>query len=853
MSESNSKEKDPKNLDNNSGREGHPEIESEAIDRVERYPEAPDDFTLDDESADLTPVSELGEIVEVKEPEGSENKIDRDVSEDSLEEEGVSEEDCTPDVETSESQTAKIKTVAPAVDDQNEDVSSQKDEAEQILIETQMDQAESDRSGGKTIPVEITSSNGEKTSESSEFQLHSITPALKDEEIYPVPDDQRQIPMKIFCADDVYSQLMEHACEGLENSPGGQAFEVKGVLMGSAVIDQYPIIVINGVLKLPASPEDQNDQCSFGAVEDEIIRRKLEELPKGMSVVGYYHSHPDHPVFLSDFDVSMHNRRCTAPWKIAVVVQPREKEIGFFVKQPDHGQGLQSFVHAQQPSLKIYMDEQGKVKPDESEDRHSDSHQSTPVVQQDPNHSGRDVGRRDQGGSLAEPSSKKKKLSRWPLGIITIGMVVLVMMAAGWLVRQSGRDSDTNVSVSDPGQDRMDNKETSPNIDKEKEDPDQSYLSFDDTSSASPETQKKEPEKSILLIKTDPQGCKIIVDDEEWESGQSSVEIPPGSHKIRVSAEGYHTEDKRILIKPGNNIHDITLNKKKIRKKPVPDKPKRGQIQLICSEENVDVFLDGEISKLKGKKKNLLTNISPGKHQIIVKKEGFKQYQKSLEFPGPDKSWKQSLTIELIPVKPTPTPILAVKIVTDPSGADVYIDGEKQTGSTPQTFEGISAGRHEISIKKEGYENKVFDQYEISPESNPSEISINLEKLPPVSTPTPDRTKPILRWEKKPPELHNRAEPITASVSLEYWPDLENLKVVVVYVYGENKKSKRLATKRFQKTASGGMKGTFEVSFKSPSSFESESMEMWIEVLDKSRKDILMATLSASPIRLVGK
>ncbi len=55
------------------------------------------------------------------------------------------------------------------------------------------------------------------------------------------------------------------------------------------------------------------------------------------------------------------------------------------------------------------------------------------------------------------------------------------------------------------------------------------------------------------------------------------------------------------------------------------------------------------------------------------------------------------------------SPVLSDVIVvdSDPAGAEVYLDGELQTGLTPLLIRQVSRGRHSLELRKGGYENSI--------------------------------------------------------------------------------------------------------------------------------------------------
>jgi len=61
-----------------------------------------------------------------------------------------------------------------------------------------------------------------------------------------------------------------------------------------------------------------------------VIRRQLDTKFLGKAALGWYHSHPNLTVFLSDDDVSFHTRWFRDPFSVALVVDPINREGGVF-------------------------------------------------------------------------------------------------------------------------------------------------------------------------------------------------------------------------------------------------------------------------------------------------------------------------------------------------------------------------------------------------------------------------------------------------------------------------------------------------------------------------------------------
>ncbi len=60
------------------------------------------------------------------------------------------------------------------------------------------------------------------------------------------------------------------------------------------------------------------------------MNREIEEKHPDQVVVGWHHTHPGFGIFLSGYDVFIHKNYFSAPWHIALVVDPKRHEFGFF-------------------------------------------------------------------------------------------------------------------------------------------------------------------------------------------------------------------------------------------------------------------------------------------------------------------------------------------------------------------------------------------------------------------------------------------------------------------------------------------------------------------------------------------
>jgi proteasome lid subunit RPN8/RPN11 len=148
-------------------------------------------------------------------------------------------------------------------------------------------------------------------------------------EIGPSPAPFRP-RLSVFMTQRAYVRCCAHAGSDLNN-------EVGGVLVGKWRADAetgQPFIVIEAVL--PARHTRQGStyvtftQDSLVALHDDLAERY-----PGKKLVGWYHTHPRMGVFLSGYDVWLHEHFFPNPWQVALVIEPSASQGGFFVWQPD--------------------------------------------------------------------------------------------------------------------------------------------------------------------------------------------------------------------------------------------------------------------------------------------------------------------------------------------------------------------------------------------------------------------------------------------------------------------------------------------------------------------------------------
>jgi proteasome lid subunit RPN8/RPN11 len=125
---------------------------------------------------------------------------------------------------------------------------------------------------------------------------------------------------EIVIHDAVRERVYDHVFASLES-------EVGGVLLGPRNGDG-PVAVTASVEALEA--DNQTASVTFTQESWAGIYEQMEKHHPGLSIVGWYHSHPGFGIFLSDYDLFIHRSFFSDERQVAYVVDPRRGREGWF-------------------------------------------------------------------------------------------------------------------------------------------------------------------------------------------------------------------------------------------------------------------------------------------------------------------------------------------------------------------------------------------------------------------------------------------------------------------------------------------------------------------------------------------
>ena len=129
---------------------------------------------------------------------------------------------------------------------------------------------------------------------------------------------------RVFMTPAVHDEIARHAADN-------PSLEVCGVLVGRWGQDRDgPFVAITEVIRCD-SAASTGEQVTFTHDTWAEIAKQMDTRFADLDIVGWYHSHPDFGVFLSERDFFIHEHFFSNPGQVAFVVDPVRKTEGMFV------------------------------------------------------------------------------------------------------------------------------------------------------------------------------------------------------------------------------------------------------------------------------------------------------------------------------------------------------------------------------------------------------------------------------------------------------------------------------------------------------------------------------------------
>ena len=143
---------------------------------------------------------------------------------------------------------------------------------------------------------------------------------------FPLMPGQRHPGIQIVIDPDVVAQIHAYGDAHLQE-------EVCGVLVGGLYQDES-----GPFLHIDASIQGEHADRKLAGVTFthdtwSHINRMMDTAYSGRQIVGWYHTHPGFGIFLSAYDLFIHESVFGVPWQIAYVYDPCQRQDGVFAWQ----------------------------------------------------------------------------------------------------------------------------------------------------------------------------------------------------------------------------------------------------------------------------------------------------------------------------------------------------------------------------------------------------------------------------------------------------------------------------------------------------------------------------------------
>jgi hypothetical protein len=173
-----------------------------------------------------------------------------------------------------------------------------------------------------------------------------------------------------------------------------------------------------------------------------------------------------------------------------------------------------------------------------------------------------------------------------------------------------------------------------------------------------------------LQIQSNPVGAAVYVNNNYRGTTVSSssvyvTQLPPGSYSVRVTLADYQPYTVTAVVKAGA-VYDIHANMVPVTPGPTPYI--NGQITVRSSPSGANIYLD---NAYRGLTPLTLVDIPQGSHTLILKMNGYQNWQSSVNVPaGSSADVSGTLSPSPLPYpttfppQPTQSPIALISIIS---------------------------------------------------------------------------------------------------------------------------------------------------------------------------------------------
>jgi hypothetical protein len=193
-----------------------------------------------------------------------------------------------------------------------------------------------------------------------------------------------------------------------------------------------------------------------------------------------------------------------------------------------------------------------------------------------------------------------------------------------------------------------------------------------------------EPAFGYLNITTKPTGARVFRDGEPIGiTPLNKIQVRSGEqHMIQIE----HPESEKYA-------QTLSIQKNEIKNINIALPLKSATVFITTEPLDVDVYINGKF-KAKTPLKPIILN--PGSYNLKFVKKGYEEEIKSFELKGGEKRIVDTVKLFRLP---------KLKITSEPSGADIYVDGDYFGKTSSSDILIPNSGKHELRISRSEYED----------------------------------------------------------------------------------------------------------------------------------------------------
>jgi PKD repeat protein len=197
-----------------------------------------------------------------------------------------------------------------------------------------------------------------------------------------------------------------------------------------------------------------------------------------------------------------------------------------------------------------------------------------------------------------------------------------------------------------------------------------------------------------LTISSTPPGAMVFIDN--VAKGITPVTLTDtaiGTHQLLLRKAGFDDYPRSIVIEPATPVTVGATLSKSLPESTIPPSASLGSIAITSFPAGAMVDVD---ATYRGTTPLILPEIPTGNHRVTLSFKGYDDWNHTVSVGSGQMA---AINAELEATKEI-TGSLAV--TTDPSGAEIYIDGTFK-GVSPVTIQGLSAGMHTVLLTLQDY------------------------------------------------------------------------------------------------------------------------------------------------------